>query len=119
MKTLKTEARIRAPGVVFGNHAGDSLPSAMFVVQHGAHVRAVCTKIVALLKILGGVWLVISPWGENHDVLSNTYMHTHTHRHRKRENQRPCQRWGEKKVREEDSVRLVFCAPVSRGSNGA
>lgn len=51
-KALKTRARTWALRVVSRDPAGGSLPSAMFGVQHGAHVGAGCTKIEALLRIL-------------------------------------------------------------------
>lgn len=71
-KKLKTRARIRAPSVVFGNHAGDSPLSAVSGVRHRAHARAGCTKIVTLLGILGGFGPVTAPWGGKPDVLSHT-----------------------------------------------
>lgn len=85
LKSLKTRARICAPGVVFGNHAGDSLPSAMFGVQRRAHARAGCTKIAALLRILGGFgwsWLpgeeIVMCSLTVSQIRTCTHIHTHT-----------------------------------------
>lgn len=51
-RTEKPKNKSEDLRVVSRDHAGDSLPSAMFGVQHGAHAGAGCTKIEALLRIL-------------------------------------------------------------------
>lgn len=52
----------------------------MFGVQHRAHARAGCTKIVALLRILGGFGWSQVP-GEEILMHSLTIIHIHTCTH--------------------------------------
>lgn len=67
-----------APGVALKDHAGDSLPWAMFGVQRGAHARAGCTKIGAVLRTALSLAGHGSPGRKLWCALSISQTRTHT-----------------------------------------